>query len=82
MTVGWAGILCLAIYWTARLAPQVADTFASSSFGKFAALGTLFAGVLLTAIAAIRGSKWWFVVVALGAVTVADLYVHLSQVLR
>ena len=62
-TVGWVGVLCLVPYWTARFLPEIADTFALSSFGKFVVFGVLLAGVLLTTIAAIRGSKWWFVVV-------------------
>jgi hypothetical protein len=78
-TVGWVGVLCLAIYWTARFAPDVADTLALSSFGKFVVFGSLPAGVLLTTIAAIRGSKWWLVVVAAGAITLADLFIHISR---
>jgi hypothetical protein len=78
-TVGWVGVLCLAVYWTARFAPDVADTIALSSFGKFVVFGALPAGVLLTTIAGIRASKWWFVVVAAGAITLADLYIHISR---
>jgi|GraSoiStandDraft_34_1057297.scaffolds.fasta_scaffold122773_3 hypothetical protein len=81
-TVGWVGVFCLAIYWTARFAPEIADTFALSSFGKFVVLGTLLVGVLLTTIAAIKGSKWWLVVVAASAITLADLYIHMSRVVR
>jgi hypothetical protein len=81
-TVGWVGVLCLAPYWTARFAPDIADAYASSSFGKFAVLGTLLAGVLLTTIAAIRGSKWWWGVVVASAITLADLYIHFLQVRR
>lgn len=78
-TVGWIGVLCLAIYWTARFAPELADTFALSSFGKFVVFGTLLAGALLTTIAAIRGSKWWLVVVGASAFTLADLYIHILR---
>lgn len=81
-TVGWVGLLCLGIYWVARLAPETADRFALSSFGKLAVFGTLLAGVLLTAIAAVKGPKWWLVAVTASAVTLVDLYTHVSRVLR
>jgi hypothetical protein len=74
-SVGWSGALCLAIYWTARFAPDVADRFVSSSFGKFAVFSAVLASVPLTTIAAIKGSKWWYVVVAAGAITLADLFI-------
>jgi len=76
------GLLCLAIYWTARFAPDIADRFALSSFGKFAVFGALLAGMVLTTIAAIRGSKWWLVVVAASAITLADAFIHFTRVLR
>jgi hypothetical protein len=79
--VGSVGVLCLAIYWTAWLAPDIADTFALSSFGKFVVFGALLAGALLTTIAAIRGSRWWLVAVAASLVTIADVYIRFSRVL-
>jgi hypothetical protein len=69
-------------YWTARFLPELADTFALSSFGKFVVFGALLAGVLLTTIAAIRGSKWWFVVVVANTVCLTELYIRFSRVLR
>jgi hypothetical protein len=80
--VGWVGVLCLAVYWTARFAPDVADPFGSSSFGEFVVLGALPTGVLLTTIAGIRASKLWFVVVAAGAISLAELYIRFSRVMR
>lgn len=80
--VGWVGVLCLSIYWTARFAPDVADTFALSSFGKFVVFGALLAGVLLTTIAGIRASKWWFVLVAAGTISLAELCIRFSRVIR
>jgi UDP-N-acetylmuramyl pentapeptide phosphotransferase/UDP-N-acetylglucosamine-1-phosphate transferase len=41
--------------------------------------GALFAGVLLTTIAAIRDSKWWLVFVAASAVTLADAYQEVAR---
>ena len=77
--VGCVGVLCLAIYWTARFAPEIADTFTLSSFGKFVVIGALLAGVLLTTIAAVRDSKWWLVVVVASAIGLLDLYIHMSR---
>jgi hypothetical protein len=82
MTTGCIGLFCLALYWAARFVPEVADTFPVSSFGKFVVFGTFLAGVPLTIIAAFRGSKWWWVAVAASAITLSDLYIHFSRVLR
>jgi hypothetical protein len=78
-TIGWVGVFCLALYWAARFAPEVADTFPVSSFGKFVVFGIFLAGVPLPIIAAIRGSRWWWVAVAVSAITLWDLYIHISR---
>jgi len=80
--IGWVGVHCPGIYWLARLAPEIADRFALSSVGKLAVFGTLLAGILLTAIAATKASRWWLVAVAASAITLVDLYTHFSRVLR
>jgi hypothetical protein len=82
MITGCIVLFCLALYWTARFVPEAADTFPVSSFGKFVVLGTFLAGVPLTVIAAFRGSKWWWVAVAVSAITLRDLHIHFSRVLR
>jgi hypothetical protein len=79
MTTGCIGVFCLALYWAARFVPGVADIFPVSSFGKFVIFCTFLAGVPLTIIAAIRGSRWWWVAVASSAVTLWDLYLHMSR---
>lgn len=71
MIVGCVGVLCLALYWAARFVPEVADAFPVSSFGKFVFFGTFLAGVPFTIIAAIRGSKWWWVAVAASFITLS-----------
>jgi hypothetical protein len=78
--VGSLGIVCLAIYGTGRFAPDIADTFALSPFGKIAFVSTLPASLVLATIAAIRGSKWWLIVAAAAAIALADLYIHISRV--
>lgn len=77
--LGSLGIVCLAIYGTGRFAPDIADTFAFSPFGRIAFVSTLPASVVLATIAAIRGSKWWLIIAAAGAIALADLYTHLSR---
>jgi hypothetical protein len=81
-TVGWVGVFCLAVYWTARFVPEVADTFPVSSFGKFVVFGIFLAGLPLTIIAAIKGSKWWWVAVAASVITLRDLYLHMSRIVN
>jgi hypothetical protein len=73
--VGCVGVLCLALYWSARFVPGVADAFPVSSFGKFVVLSIFLASVPLTIIAAFRGSRWWWVAVAASAVTMLDHYI-------
>jgi hypothetical protein len=80
--VGCVGVLCLALYWAARFVPEVADAFPVSSFGKFVFFGTFVTGVPLTIIAAIWGSKWWWVAVAASFITLADAYIRFARVLR
>jgi hypothetical protein len=79
-SVGLVGLFCLVIMWTARFAPDLADTYAYSSFGKFVvALGAPVLGIILTAVAAIKGSRWWLVVVATGVISWVELFLRLSQ---
>jgi hypothetical protein len=62
--------------------PQVADGLPDSSFGKFAFLNISLASVPLTIIAAIRGSKWWWVAVAASFITLVDVYIRSARVVR
>ncbi len=42
--MGWLGVLCLAVLWTVRLAPESGDIiFGVSSVRKFIALGAFLA---------------------------------------
>jgi hypothetical protein len=81
--LGWCGVLCLAIFWTVRFAPETGDAiFGVSSLGKFVALGIFLAAALLPIIAGIRGSRWWLVVAAVSLATLIDFYIRLSRVVR
>jgi hypothetical protein len=75
---GLVGAVCLAIFWTARFVPDLADTFAVSTFGKFALFGTIPTAIVLATIAAVRGSKWWLALAVASVVTPADVWVRLS----
>jgi hypothetical protein len=76
---GVVGALCLSVYLTARFVPEVADTYALSSLGKFVVFGTLPISILLTTIAAIKGSRWWLVVVAAGVIALGELYLRFGM---
>ena len=78
--IGCVGVLCLTAYWTAMFFPQVANILPDSSFGKFVVLGVVLASSPLTILAAIRGSKWWWVAVAASAITLWELYVRFGRV--
>jgi ABC-type microcin C transport system permease subunit YejB len=80
--VGCVGVLCFALYWVAWLMPQVADALPVSSFGKFFCFSVFLASVPLTIIAAVRGSKWWWVAVATSFITLMDIYIRFARVVR
>jgi hypothetical protein len=63
--------------------PQIANILPESSLGKFVVFGIFLAGVPLTIVAAIVGSKWWWAAVAAGAgaITLWDIYTRFGRVL-
>ena len=61
--------------------PRVANILPDSSFGKFVVLGVWLASAPLTILAAIRGSKWWWVAVAASAITLWEVYMHFFRVM-
>ncbi len=79
--IGCVGVLCLALYWASMFLPGVANTLPVSSFGKFVVFGIFLSSLPLTIVAAIRGSKLWWVAVAASAFTLWDLYIRFSRVL-
>jgi hypothetical protein len=75
--LGWLGVLCLAIFWLVRLAPEIADdVFGVSSVGKLILFGIFLAAAVLPTIAAAKGSKWWLAVTAATLVTLVDSYIR------
>ena len=77
--LGWLGVLCLAIFWFVRLAPEIADDlFGVSSAGKFILFGIFLAAAVLPTIAAAKGSKWWLAVAAALLVILVDSYIRFS----
>ena len=62
--LGALGPVLLAIFWcSGRFFPKELDNLLRP-YGLFVVLGIFAASVLLPMIAALRSSKWWFLVVA------------------
>ena len=72
---GAVGALCLGVFWFALLMPARADALLRP-YGLYVWLVVLASALVLTAVAAILGSKRWFVVTALGAITFAGFFVR------
>jgi hypothetical protein len=67
-TLGIAGGTLLVLFFLGMISPEGTN----SVVGKHGLLSwgaVLIAAIALPGIAAIRGSKWWFVLVALGVIT-------------
>lgn len=56
-------VLLLVLWLTAKFFPRESDSLLRP-YGLFVWLGVLAASILLPTIAAIRGSRWWLLVVA------------------
>jgi hypothetical protein len=74
LVIGYVGLMCLAFFWTTTLVPAVANVLPDSSFGKIAVVSTFSASLPLTLVAAIRGSRYWWIAVAASAITLCDLF--------
>ena len=72
--VGCVGITCLAFFWICALVPSVADILPNSSPGKIVVVSIFVASLPLTIVAAIRGSRWWWIAVAASAITLYLFY--------
>ncbi len=65
MVLGTLGPILLLILWlSAKFFPRESDKLLRP-YGLFIWLGVLAAAILLPTIAAVRGSKWWFLAVAM-----------------
>ena len=73
--LGTAGMLLTALLWLSLLNPRKADHLVDSLAGAqheyMIVLGAAVLSTLLTLIAAIRGSKWWYIGMALSSGTLA-----------
>lgn len=72
---GVFGIMCLGVFWLVLLVPARADALLRP-YGLYVWLAVLASAVVLTVVAAILGSKRWFVVTALGAITFVGFFVR------
>jgi hypothetical protein len=72
--LGAVGTFLLLIFWMAStLIPKQADAVIRP-YGLFAWFGVLTMAILLPGIAAIRGSKWWFLVVGASLMTAGRFF--------
>jgi hypothetical protein len=72
--LGILGSVFLTLLWLAgRTAPEKIDKLLRP-YGLFILFGALVASIVLPAVAAIRGSKWWFLVVAASLATAAYVF--------
>ena len=80
--LGTAGMLLTMLLWLSLLSPIRADRLANSLAGSQheykIVLGAALLATVLAFVAAVRGSKWWYVGVALASGTLAFFVYNLS----
>jgi hypothetical protein len=80
--LGTAGMLLTMLLWLSLLNPRKADHFVDSLAGSQheykIVLGATLLSTVFSFIAAIRGSKWWYVGLALSSATLAFFTYSLS----
>lgn len=80
--LGTVGMLLVMLLWLSLLNPTRADHLANSLAGSQheykIVLGAALLSLLFSFIAAVRGSKWWYVRVALSSGTLAFFTYRLS----
>ena len=76
--LGWLGVGCIAFYWLIMLTPRRIVNFgpALDAIGPLGWL-ILLGMVLMPFVAAWRGSRWWFAVVAAGVITFVNFLSHI-----
>jgi|HubBroStandDraft_4_1064222.scaffolds.fasta_scaffold584295_2 hypothetical protein len=77
--LGWIGVTCIAFTWLLLLVPKLIKALEPvlDAIGPLQWLIVL-AMIVLPAIAAKRGSKWWLAAAAAGVVTFVDFLGHLK----
>jgi hypothetical protein len=73
MVLGILGAALLLIFWVSSFLPSQADGLLRP-YGLFTWFAVLTAAVLLPTIAAIRSSKWWFLVVGASLATAGRFF--------
>jgi hypothetical protein len=80
--LGAAGMLLTMLLWVSLLSPVRADRLANSLAGSQheykIVLGAALLATVLAFVAAVRGSKWWYIGVALASGTLAFFTYNLS----
>jgi hypothetical protein len=73
MILGLLGAALLTLFFLADLAPKRWDALLYP-YGLFVWFGILLAAIALPIIAAIRGSKWWFLLASVSAITAVRVF--------
>jgi hypothetical protein len=73
MLLGVLGTALLLLFWLSSFLPGQMDALLRP-YGLFIWLAVLAAAILLPMIAAIRSSKWWFLVVIVSLVTAGRFF--------
>ena len=73
MLLGVLGTALLLLFWLCSFLPRQMDALLRP-YGLFIWLAVLAAAILLPTIAAIRSSKWWFLVVIVSLVTAGRFF--------
>jgi hypothetical protein len=73
MLLGVLGTALLLLFWLSSFLPRQMDALLRP-YGLFIWLAVLAAAILLPMIAAIRSSKWWFLVVIVSLVTAGRFF--------
>jgi hypothetical protein len=80
--LGTAGMLLTMLLWLSLLSPRKADHLVNSLAGSQheykIVLGAALLSTVLSFVAAIRGSKWWYIGMALSSGTLAFFTYRLS----
>lgn len=71
--LGVLGGVLLVLFWLGGIAPERSDALLGP-YGLLIWFGILMAAIVLPLIAAIRGSKWWYLLVLASAITAVRFY--------
>jgi hypothetical protein len=77
--LGLSGAVLLILFFLALQAPPKRLDALLYPYGLFVLFGVLLAAIVLPTIAALRGSKWWFLVAAASTITAIHVFIAEMQ---